>query len=271
MIPLPKIKARWAEKYELRDLKKEFSIPTFQRKASSPHIRGMVEAILAGKFYDIVIKYYVDLKSRKQIIDGQQRVEALWICHTQHNLQYYNLMFLIFEEQFARTVFRRLNMGKALVTRDHSKALDDGKNTFFNELNPWLTHDRSESKSTFVEMLNALNYAKNKRMKTVSIRSLDEVIDSITKEDLEVMKRFSEAAMRVAPVVYHSILYKAMIYRNAFRVAYDEKLKTEQITQLLRLCLSNKTFKENSGYRKIEDIQLGWKIIHDDLLPKVKQ
>lgn len=267
-IELPKVQARRVEKYELKDLKKEFSIPDFQRKASSAHIRGMINSILSNKFYDIVIKYVVDSKGRKQVIDGQQRLEALYICNQKHGLQYYNLLFLIFEEKFARTVFRRLNMGKTLATRDHSKALDDGKNIFFNELQPWLAHERTPAKSSFVEMLHALNYVRGIQ-RPVNVRELDQVIDSINKKELSIMKIFSEACRIVSPVVFRAFIYKAIIYRNVFKIAFDNNLSKDQTINLLKLCDSSKKLKELSSERAHHELPYGYKIIHDELLPKV--
>ena len=266
----PKIKARWVERYALHELKTEFAIPTFQRKASVPHIKQIMEAILANKFYDIVIKYYVDNKGKKQIIDGQQRVEALYMCYQLHHLQHYSIMFLIFEEEFARTVFRRLNMGRALATRDHSRALDDGSSDFFNELQPWLSHDRTPQKPTYVEMLNALTYYKLKSPKTVQVRELDSMINAITKEDIVTMKLFAEACRKVSPVIYKAAVYKAGIYRNVFRLAYENKLKADQMVHLLKLCIASKKLVERAAYRVSEDLLFCYKVINDELLPKVK-
>jgi hypothetical protein len=268
-IELPKVKARWAEKYELVDLKKEFSIPDFQRKANATHINGMVDAIRNNKFYNIVICYFVDSKGKKQILDGQQRLEALSICHEKYGLQHYNLMFLIFEEKFARTVFRRLNMGKVLTTRDHSKALDDGSSNFFNELRPWFGHERTPNKATYVELLNALRYQKTQNVATVKIKDLDTTIYAITDEDLKNMKVFSEACRKVSPVVFGSEIYKPIIYRNCFRISTDEKLKTDQIVKLLVLCKTNHKLNAESIHRNQYDMLLFYKIITTEILPKV--
>lgn len=264
----PKVKARFVEQYELKGLKAEFSIPDFQRKISSPHIRRIVDAILENRFFDIVIKYYVDERGRKQVLDGQQRIEALYAAYEIHGLKHYSLMFLIYDAKFARTAFRRLNMGKPLQTRDHSRALDDGKSEFFNELTAWLTHDRTTSKPTFVGILNALNYAKTRHPISISASSLDPVVEAITKKDIEFMKMFSEACRRTEPQVAHGLIYKYDIYKNVFRVGFEKKLDTDQLIDLLKECMKSKYFKTISTHN-MEAVVKGYKVVLEDLLPKI--
>lgn len=166
----------WKElkNYQLKNLKKDFNIAEFERRASPGHIKDIVNAILSNKFYDPVIRV-VRATKPWVVIDAQHRLQALWICYSQHGLKSYNLMLAIYPEQFARTIYRRNNMGKALLTRDHSRALDDKKTPFFMELKPWLQHEKTPQKQSYPEMLHALHYAKGAR-NIVQIRELDSVV-----------------------------------------------------------------------------------------------
>lgn len=267
----PVVKIRWVEKYHLRDLKTEFSIPSFQRQIYTSHIRRIVDAILQNKFYDIVIKYYVDSRKRKQVLDGQQRIEALYAAYELHGVYFYSLMFLEYEEKFARTAFRRLNMGRPLQTRDHSRALDDGRSEFFNELQPWLAHDRIPAKASYVSLLNCINYSKYGKPVSVSAVNLDTVVESITKKDIEFSKEFCEAYKRVAPRVSNSPLYGNAIYRNVFRICKEKNFDTLKIQEVLREILKSKKIMELRKVNNMQSIVLAYKLIYDQILPKVKK
>jgi len=94
----PPVKWQYIRNYQLKNLKNDFGIPEFQRKTSSEHINRMVKAILTNQFYDNVIRFYKDKKGKKQLLDGQQRIAALWIAHTRNKLQNYNLLLGEYDE-----------------------------------------------------------------------------------------------------------------------------------------------------------------------------
>jgi len=254
--------------YPLKNIHIDFAIPPFQRKVKAAHVTEIAKAIMDNRFYGNIIKFYEDKNGKKQVIDGQHTLAALWVCYEKHGLQTYDLLFGIFDESFARNVFMRLNMGKVLTSRDHSKALDDGTNPFFTELKPWLSHERTNSKSTYVEMLNALYY-KNGFAKSLAIKNLDIVLQSITKEDIEYMKIFSEACTLISPTVYHSKIYRASIYRNVFSVGYTKKFTKEKFIKLLDLCIKSKKLTDLDTFHTDVALRAAYKIISEELLPKV--
>jgi hypothetical protein len=254
--------------YDLSKLKEDFKIADFERTAKPSHIREIVTAILTNRFYDPVIRVVKDTKPFV-VLDAQHRLQALWLAHTQYGLKKYNLMLAIYPEEFARTIYRRLNMGKPLLTRDHSRALDDKKTPFFTELQPWLSHDRTVSKGPYTDMLHALHYAKGARH-TVQVRDLDSVLGGITKHDIEIMKNFCQAIKSHFPVVFHALVYRAAIYRNIFKIGHENNFNAVQFGSLINAATSNSKIKQVTAGRKHSDLLVAYKIMVDEILPKIK-
>lgn len=267
----PNVKVKFHEKYELRNIRKEFNLPDFQRKISPPHVLRIHEAILRGKFYNIVVSFYEDSKGRKQLLDGQQRLEALAAAHEMEKLQFYPLVTIEYEEKFARQAFRRINMGRPLQTRDHTVALDDGSVEFFNSLKPYLSHQQTPAKQSFLNMLNAINYAKTGKPMSIQASKIEDVLESITKRDIEEATNFCLAYSRALPVVSKQIGYKPSIYRNIYRVgAHEKRLDSGKLIDLIKLAAQDKEFKSMKS-QNMQSIIMGYKIISDKLLPKVSK
>lgn len=266
----PKIKVVFEPQYPLRNLRKEFNIPDFQRKISPPHVIRMHEAIKQGKFYNVVISFYEDSKKRKQVLDGQQRIEAFAALHEMEGVQFYPIVFIEYEEKFARKAFVRINMGRPLQTRDHTLALDDGKVDFFNQLNPYLGHQQTGEKQTYLNMLNAIRYAKTGKPTSMPSYGIEDFIETITKKDIEQAKLICEAMKRTAPMVSKNFLYKPAIYRNLYRVASEKKMNLDQVMSLVKITMQSKAAK-NLRHGGMEGIISAYKILSEDLDPKVSK
>jgi hypothetical protein len=267
-VQAPEVEWKIRRNYYLKDIKKEFVIAPFQRKVNTSHVRKMVDAILSNQFYSNVIKFYTDKKGIKQVIDGQHTLEALYSCYEIHGVQNYTIVFGEYEEKFARTAFRKLNLGKILQLRDYTLALDDGTYEFFQELRPWCDHQGTSSKPTYVQLLHALNYCHG-ATRQAGLDQIETILKTIAKDDLELARRFSECMRTIFPVVNNSKAYRAPVYRNILKISYEKKLDNETIKRLTIDTVSNKKIRElpkmHPGLVQLE----AYKIIKDEILPKV--
>lgn len=265
----PSVQWKQLRGYQLKNLKKDFQIASFERTASAKHIKQIVDAITTNNFYDNVIRVVKNKKTGKYaVIDAQHRLQALFIAHKEYGLKKYDLMLAIYSEKFARTTYRRLNMGKRLLTRDHSMALDDGSKPFFNELRPYLSHQKTASKSSFLEMLHALNYAKG-RTRPVQIMQLDDLISSVTPDEIKILKEFSHAMQVFSPVVPRSFAFSMLVYRTVFRIGYENNFSKDEFLDLVEKASQNKKIQEMYKFRRQTDLNLAYKIICKDC--KIKE
>ncbi len=146
----------------------------FQRKHSIAHVNRIVQSIINNTFYDNTIRCVKLSKEKYEVIDGQHRLKALWILHKQYGIKHYNLVMQYFKSDEAREVFRKINSGKKLTTMDYLKTLDDGKYKFFDELRDFATHKQSNVFVSYLKLLNAVYYLRNKNPKTIPPHLLEE-------------------------------------------------------------------------------------------------
>jgi len=100
------------------EIPKFFEATDYQRVLNRLHTYRIVESIVNNTFYDNTIRVLKIGTNKYKIIDGQHRLSALWILHTQYGVQTYDLALQIFPEQEQREVFRKINAGKGLKPQD---------------------------------------------------------------------------------------------------------------------------------------------------------
>jgi len=246
--------------FELCKIKETFHIPEFERRLGSMHVRKIVEAIKNNRFYDNVIRVTKINESKYEVLDGQHRLSALWCVHKEQGLKKYDLVIQIFNSEFARTVFRRLNMGKPLNLEDHTKALDDGTKLFFNKLHHLLNHKQQPNRTTFTNILHAIKYAKTGSPVTVKPYRLEKFIETINKEDIEFCKRFLQAMYNSSPTVPHSTHFKSAVFRNAYRLGYENNLETNEISKLVDAMIKNPKLIDYVESSALKDISILYRL-----------
>lgn len=266
-IKSPPITWKALPKYQLKNLKADFKIADFERLANGRHVKKILDAILSNQFYDPVVR--VTKEKPYLVIDAQHRLQALYIAHTQHGLKEYDLMLAIYPPEFARFIYRKINMGKRLVAKDHLKALDNGKVAFFTELRPWLSHDPRPDKPQYDSVVQAVYYSKGAK-KAASVEDLDTILQQITNKDIEKLKIFCEAVVAHSPYIYGAAVYYAAIFRNIFKISIENNLSKTQIISLINATINSKDIKAVMKDRRWDDLLKVYAMITDKIMPTIK-
>jgi hypothetical protein len=231
------------EQFDLSKISIFFHVADFERKTSNIHINRIVNAILENKFFDNIVRVIKNPKGGFEVIDGQHRLAALWICHTEHALKHYDLVLQIFKDEKARTVYRKINMGKPLLAHDHTRALDDGSIPFFNECRKYLSHKRTDKKGSFVEMLSAIYYAKNNVPLPASAQRLESILAQISDYDIKKVNQMCESLYLESPLIRDSMYFRPIIARNVFKIMYEYDLDIIDTCSILNKAVVNEKIK----------------------------
>lgn len=246
----PKVQWKELKHFPLRKIKEYFKIADFEREVNTKNVRNLKTAILDNNFFNNAI-FVTNSQKPFVVFDGQHRLSALWLCHIENKLQNYDLMLAIYPKEYARTAYRRTNMGKPLQLRHHLKALDDKTVKFFTELEPWLSHHPRPDKLLYINLLNAITFARGYR---IHVDNIDYVIAKTTLKEIEYSKTFLTAIKHHSPVIYKAQVYNSVILRPAFRTGLENKLDESQLTKLFNLMLNDEIIKEANLTRHKEDI-----------------
>lgn len=246
--------------YDLSQLKQDFQIADFERRQAKKQVEDILDAILKNKFYDTVIRV-VKVKKRMVVIDSQHRLQALYLAWKEHGVKFYDLMLAIYTKDDAMTIYRRLNLGKRLLPKDHTKALDDGEIVFFNSLRGVCKHDKDNRFMSFVEIMNALNYTKLDEHKALQPGNFDDFLKLITREDITAVKTCLESLKRFKRGTAGTLFYQALIFRNLIKLTKEENLTSDQIYELVEKLIKNDELLVLSTERKLNLLPDAYKII----------
>ncbi len=228
--------------FPLHKLERTFTIADFERRISNTHVNKIMLSILANEFHDNIIRVIQKKSGNFEIIDGQHRIEALGKLRDDGKLSHYDLVLMIYPESVARRTYRSINLSKPLLMQDHLRALDNGKNIFFTKLRPYYVHYNDGNKPRFDMILNALHYAKNGSPRAVSAVLLDRMFKSITHDDVVILIEFSRAMDKTEGFIPKKPqkMYKYEIYRNLFRIGYENEFDQHIWERFIAICKTNK-------------------------------
>ena len=258
--------------FPLNKLEKTFSIADFERPLRPRHVQKIVVAILNNEFFDNIIGVFLKRNGQYEIIDGQHRIEALGILRDVHHLTRYNLVLRIFPERLARKIYRRINLGQSLKMQEHLRALDNDRHPFFVRLRPYFLHYNDGKLPKFEMILNALYYAKNGSPRAVRSLLLDRMFHSVTARDLTVIITFSRAMHKVEPIRIPKIrpnLYRYSIYRNMFRVGYENIFEQQQWEQLIEFCKTDRVIESLQKEQKVAAVKRIYSYLVEQVGPKM--
>jgi len=243
--------------FPLSKLEETFQIAEFERPIQSRHINKIVEAMAANEFFYNILAVTEKRNGMYEVIDGQHRLGSLKELRENYDVTHYDLLILIFPVKFARIIYRRINLGYALKMQDHLRALDNNRHPFFTSLRPYFVHYNDGILPKFSMILSALSYAKNGSPRAVRPLLLDRMFKSITKEDLRAIRSFSEALAEVEPhaAKKFQMLYSFSVYRNIFRVGYENRFNQSTWENFITLCKADKKINELYRERKMEAIR----------------
>lgn len=211
----------------------------FQRKQSTPHVYRIVESIINNKFFDNTIRCVKKSSGKYEVIDGQHRLKALWILYKQYGITHYTIIMQYFKDDQAREVFRKINSGKRLTTADHLKTLDDGSESFFDELRSFCSHSSQRNTQSYISLLNAFKYKQTKSNRPVKVHELEEILEKITDDDLAQLYRVARATTTIYQKTMSYRVYSAGITRLLFRIGFDNYFSHEQYCKLITKCLAD--------------------------------
>lgn len=261
--------------FPLNKLEKTFTIADFERQLSNTHVKKIMNSILSNEFHDNIIRVVLKKSGSFEIIDGQHRIEAIARLRDLGKLTHYDLVLMIYAEAVARRTYRSINLAKALKMEDHLRALDNGRNQFFVKLRPYYVHYNDGNKPKFGMVLNALYYAKNGSPRAVSAQLLDRMFKSITQGDVITMIEFSRAMDKTEGFIPKKPqkMYKYEIYRNLFRIGYENEFDQSVWEQFIRVCKSDKVIPKYLEDKKMKSVKriyyymadqigdkMGWKL-----------
>ncbi len=250
--------------FPLKNLERMFSIAVFERPLMLRHIKKMVGSMIINEFYDNTLCVTKKLSGKFDIIDGQHRIEALGKLRDDHDVTHYDLVLHIFPELISRKIYRKLNLGRSLTLGNHLRALDNGKNSFFVRLRHKYVHYNKGKVPKFEQVLNALHYAKNGSPRAVNAILLDRMFRSITTGDIDVIITFSKAMCHVEPKINHK-LYKFIIYRNLFRVGYENNFNVSTWQDFISTCNKDKVVNGLQSERTVHSIKRIYNYMVDNI------
>ncbi len=255
--------------YDLHHIERDFELAAFERKVSYDHVADILEAILNNKFYDNIIRVAKLQNGKYGLMDAQHRMHAFVVAREKYGLQRYNFLLLVHPEEQARSIYRKINLGKVLSLRDHTKAIDDGNVKFFNELREWLSHYPRDREIGFVEMANAWLYAK-KFIARPEARDTEKSFKQITEADTERMKIFLKATCNVLGSNKKGVpSYRAAVFRNIFRLFEEKHLDQDQLTRLIEVVQNDDRIVDRSMETNIGAFRSIYTYVQDDLLQKI--
>lgn len=270
MIKSPPCEWRQVKNFDLSQIKKKFSIPTFQRDLASRHAGRCLESILANDFYDNVIQVGKLGDGKYEVYNGQHRLAALWRGYTEYGLKQYDLVLQIFPKDIGRRVFYRTNLGKQLTMNNRTKTFDDGTFPFFNKLREFLGHAVSPEKTSYANMMNALSFAKTGTVKPVQAHKLEQFIKQITKTDITKCTTFLSAMHQTNPHVPRTDLHRAPVFRALFKVGYENDFSGEQYKRLISTAMKDphiQKFWKGAGVSR-ENIKLSYEYMVNEVAVK---
>jgi len=250
--------------FPLKNLERMFSIAVFERPIMLRHVKKMTKSMVDGEFYDNTLQVTKKLSGQFDVIDGQHRIESLGKLRDDHEVTHYDLVLHIYPESMARKIYRKINLGRTLTLGNHLRALDNGKNSFFTRLRHQYVHYNKGTVPKFEQVLNALHYAKNGSPRAVNAILLDRMFRSITTNDIDVIIVFSKALRKVEPKI-NTKLYKFGVYRNLFRVGYENNFNVTKWYDFISICNNNKVIDGLQSARTVHSIKRTYSYMVDEI------
>lgn len=254
--------------FPLKNLERMFSIAVFERPIMLRHVKKMVNSMVDNEFYDNTLQVTKKMSGQFDVIDGQHRIEALGLLRDDHGVTHYDLVLHIYPELLARKIYRKINLGRTLTLGNHLRALDNGKNPFFTRLRHLYVHYNKGKVPKFEQILNALHYAKNGSPRAVNAILLDRMFRAITSSDIDMILLFGKAIHKVEPKI-NTMLYKYGIYRNLFRVGYENNFTISKWYDFISICNNDKVIMAYHRERTINGMKRTYSYMVDELGKKI--
>lgn len=265
----PEAKVVHLTNFDLSKIEEYFEYADFERRISKRKVHMIANAMMDNKFTDNVLRVCAGNKSSEyEVLDGQHRVEALRYARENFGLQNYDLVLMNYQGGNRREIYRRLNLGKPLTLTDHLKALDNGKQRFFNEMREYCDHYKSPGKIAFRTAINCLYYAKSTSIRPVRPLQIDDFLKGVTSRDIKIMQMYFRLLPQIATNP-DSLFYHYTLMRNFFRIYYENKTSDDKMIALGDVLIRSAKVKELAEKRDSYAMRGIYHYIIDIAGPKV--
>jgi len=255
--------------FDLSLIEKTFKPAPFERRISKMKVHKIANAIMGNQFTDNVLRCVNGTGSvQYEILDGQHRVEGLRYARETFGLQSYDLILFVYSGVNQREIYRRLNLGKPLTLTDHLKALDNGKQKFFNQLRKECDHYTAVDKFRFSTIINCLQYAKSTSIRAIKPTAIDDFLVSVTDNDIANVRSFLPILQQIATNP-DSMFYHYTIMRNLFRIYYENNITKEKMLALGDILKNAPKVKEMAEKRDTFAMRGIYHYIIDIAAPKI--
>ena len=220
---------RWVElrNFKLEEIPRTFEPTDYQRVINKRHTYQIVQSIVNNTFYDNTIRIVKSGEHIFHVIDGQHRLAALWILHTQYGLEKYDLSVQIFKAHEQREVYRKINSGRGLTPANILKTYDLPGVTFFEELRDYATHNKSVRKVSFLGLLQCIHYSRGKT-KVTGPDTFERFLKEITSDELAHTVRISKATTEVYSILQSSRIFQDSFLRMIFCIGVENNFMTDE-------------------------------------------
>ncbi len=265
----PEAKIVYLANFDLSKIEEYFEYANFERRISKNKVHTIANAMMDNKFTDNVLRVCSGIKSSQyEVLDGQHRIEALRYARENFGLANYDIILMNYQGGNRREIYRRLNLGKPLTLADHLKALDNGKQKFFNEMREYCDHYNRVGKLPYRTIINCLYYSKSTSIRPVRPLAIDDFIKGITDHDIKIMQMFLKLLPQVATNP-DSLFYHYTLMRNYFRIYYENKTSDDKMIALGDVLIHSSKIKEMAEKRDTYAIRGIYHYIIDIAGPKV--
>ena len=265
----PEAKVIHLNNFDLSKIEEYFEYADFERRISKNKVHTIANAMMDNKFTDNVLRVCSGIKtSGYEVLDGQHRIEALRYARENFGLANYDLILMNYKGGNRREIYRRLNLGKPLTLTDHLKALDNGRQKFFNDMREYCDHYNKVGKLPYRTIINCLYYSKSTSIRPVRPLAIDDFIKGITDHDIKIMQMFLKLLPQVATNP-DSLFYHYTLMRNYFRVYYENETLDDKMIALGDVLIHSSKIKEMAEKRDTYAIRGIYHYIIDIAGPKV--
>lgn len=265
----PEAKVVVLNNFDLSKIEEYFEYAKFERRISKRKVHLIAQAIIDNKFTDNVLRVCSSKTNTEyEVLDGQHRIDGLRYARDNFGLENYDLVLMNYLGGNRREIYRRLNLGKPLTLADHLKALDNGKQPFFNDMREYCDHYSKVGMISYRTAINCLYYSKSTSIRSVRPLDIDDFIKSITQRDIKILQMFFKLLPQIA-TNSDSLFYHYTLMRNFFRIYYENKTTDQQMIALADILIKSSEVKEMAEKRDTYAIRGIYHYIIDIAAPKV--
>jgi len=228
--------------FDLVDIPTIFEPSDYQRVINRRHVYKIMESIVNNTFYDNMIRVVKSGKHKFHVIDGQHRLQALWLLHNQYGVKTYNLTIQIFKAHEQREVYRKINAARALTPANILKTYDEGNFEFFNELSEYCTHNTSVRKPTYYSLLQAVHKHRKPSHKPIQITEFVYLLETVSPDELCHCVRLARSQSSAYAQMQSNKIFQSTLTRLVYVIGFENNWSREEYHKAFFTLLGDEDF-----------------------------